>query len=155
MKLRKWIYIVLLVIMGIVLVIFAINRLKIRIPSISSSQYCGDKICQFNENQNNCCKDCGCPTGQVCVNNECQVQATTTSTTFVTTQTENQSEAPSGPSPTEEGESSSGETQTTTTTLYMGCSINNCEACENSTACYNVGCIWCKVSNRCLIICKG
>ncbi|MCS7134719.1 MAG: hypothetical protein NZ889_02585, partial [Candidatus Pacearchaeota archaeon] len=27
---------------------------------------CGDKICEANETQENCCKDCGCPPGQKC-----------------------------------------------------------------------------------------
>jgi hypothetical protein len=158
MKLRKRLNIILFLIMVIVLVFYAINRLNIKMPStIVGDQYCGDQICQFTENQNNCCEDCGCPSGQVCVDNECQVGDTTT-TIFGTTQTtEHPPEATGGPSSTEESTSPSGEqtTETTTTTLYMGCSVNNCEACENTTACYSVGCIWCKVSNRCRIICKG
>jgi len=155
MKLKKWIYIVLISIMLIVLVFFTIKRLNIKIPTPVDNQYCGDQICQFNENQDNCCKDCGCPSGQVCINNTCEI-STTTTTSSITQTTESQPGSSESPS-TEEGESS-GEaqtTETTTTTLYMGCSINNCEACENATSCYNVGCIWCKVSNRCRIICKG
>jgi len=140
--------------MVIVLVFYALNRVNIKIPSpIIGGQYCGDQICQFNENQINCCKDCGCPSNQVCVNNECKIGVTTTTASGITQTTGTPTGTP-GESPPPGG-SSPGETQTTTTTLFTGCSRYNCEACENSTACYSVGCVWCKVSNRCLIICKG
>jgi len=157
MKLRKWFYTVPFLIMVVVLVIYLINRSKIEMPlTIISNQYCGDKICQPNENQNNCCKDCGCPSGQYCSNNECRIIVTPT--TLLTTQTTLTQPGGTEESPPSGESESSGEsqtTETTTTTLFMGCSKNNCEACENATACYSVGCVWCKVSNRCLIICKG
>ena len=157
MKLRDKIHIVLFLIMLVVLTIYLLHRFNIRIPSPAiSGQYCGDQICQSNENQSSCCIDCGCLSSQICLNNKCQVTTTTTSVLTGTTQ---KTDSQSG------GESSSGESssssdgiqtiETTTTTLFMGCSKNNCEVCENSTVCYNVGCVWCKVSNRCLIICKG
>ncbi len=155
MKLRKWVHIVLFLIMIIVLVFYTIDRFNIETPLTTiSNEYCGDKICQPNENQNNCCIDCGCSYGQ-CINNECRVVVTATSTTLDTTQTTGNQ---SGESPPNGESSSPGETQTTettTTTLYIGCSQNNCEACVNATVCYGAGCVWCKVSSRCLIICKG
>jgi subtilisin family serine protease len=36
------------------------------LPSI-----CGNKVCEANETQENCCLDCGCPTGYECENNAC------------------------------------------------------------------------------------
>ena len=33
---------------------------------------CGDGVCEGIENQENCCLDCGCPSGYTCVNNECK-----------------------------------------------------------------------------------
>ncbi len=35
--------------------------------------FCGDTICNSDESQLTCCKDCGCPEGQGCVNNKCEV----------------------------------------------------------------------------------
>ncbi len=32
---------------------------------------CGNKICERGENQSNCCLDCGCPFGYRCIKNEC------------------------------------------------------------------------------------
>jgi hypothetical protein len=34
---------------------------------------CGNTFCDSGETQSNCCMDCGCPSGQSCVNNACQV----------------------------------------------------------------------------------
>lgn len=33
--------------------------------------FCGDGICDSNETSSNCCTDCNCGTGQICVNNTC------------------------------------------------------------------------------------
>jgi archaellum component FlaF (FlaF/FlaG flagellin family) len=32
---------------------------------------CGNKICETGETQENCCKDCGCPSGYKCIENKC------------------------------------------------------------------------------------
>ena len=32
---------------------------------------CGNRVCEFGETQNNCCKDCGCPSGFHCIENKC------------------------------------------------------------------------------------
>jgi len=32
---------------------------------------CGNKICEIGETQENCCKDCGCPSGYTCIENKC------------------------------------------------------------------------------------
>lgn len=32
---------------------------------------CGNKICEIGETQENCCKDCGCPSGYNCIENKC------------------------------------------------------------------------------------
>jgi hypothetical protein len=32
---------------------------------------CGNKICETGETQENCCKDCGCPSGYNCIENKC------------------------------------------------------------------------------------
>jgi len=32
---------------------------------------CGNRICEWSETQENCCKDCGCPRGFNCIDNEC------------------------------------------------------------------------------------
>lgn len=159
-KLAKWIYIILFLVLIIVLIFFVLNRFGVRTPlSNIDKQYCGDQICQLNENHNNCCMDCGCLNNDVCINNECQIGMITSTTSIPpdTTQTTIKS-TPSG-----EGTESSGETpsesneettETTPTTIYRECSYDNCELCENKTACYNVGCVWC-LSDRCLRICKG
>lgn len=159
-KLTKWIYIILLLVLIIVLIFYVLNSFGVRTPlsiinkqplSIINKQYCGDQICQLNENHDNCCMDCGCLNNEVCINNKCQISMTT-SIPPDTTQTTIES-TPSG-----EGTEPSGETPSETTgkstTIYMGCSYDNCEACENKTACYNVGCVWC-LSDRCLRVCKG
>lgn len=33
---------------------------------------CGNNLCESNETQDNCCKDCGCPTDMKCANNKCE-----------------------------------------------------------------------------------
>jgi len=35
------------------------------------SSVCGNGDCEIDESFSNCCKDCGCPTGQTCVDNIC------------------------------------------------------------------------------------
>jgi hypothetical protein len=32
---------------------------------------CGNRICEAGETQENCCKDCGCPSGYNCIENKC------------------------------------------------------------------------------------
>jgi hypothetical protein len=32
---------------------------------------CGNRICETEETQENCCKDCGCPSGYNCIENKC------------------------------------------------------------------------------------
>jgi hypothetical protein len=32
---------------------------------------CGNKICEVGETKENCCKDCGCPSGYTCIENKC------------------------------------------------------------------------------------
>ena len=32
---------------------------------------CGNRICETGETQENCCKDCGCPSGYNCIENKC------------------------------------------------------------------------------------
>jgi len=46
-------------------------ELNIRYRNIT----CGDDICdtEYGESQENCCQDCGCPSGLACVNNKCVV----------------------------------------------------------------------------------
>ncbi len=36
---------------------------------------CGNKICEATENQDSCCKDCGCPEGRSCQDNKCSKKA--------------------------------------------------------------------------------
>jgi len=36
--------------------------------------YCGDNICNSDESQLTCCKDCGCPKGQECIDNKCEIK---------------------------------------------------------------------------------
>jgi len=157
-KLTKWIYIILLLVLIIVLVFYVLNRLGVRTPlSNINKQYCGDQICQLNENHDNCCMDCGCLNNKICINNKCQISMTTSTTRPPDTTQTTIGSAPSGKETEPSGETPSETTtitQTTSTTIYIGCSYNNCEACENTTACYNVGCVWC-ISDRCLRICKG
>jgi len=158
-NLKKWINISLILLLIIVLIFFAINKfgVQINLPKINR-EYCGDKICQSNENQVNCCRDCGCPNNQFCVDNVCQ-ENTSYATTSTVVQTTVDGTSPGGPTsptdPSSGSSSSSGLPTETTTTIFVGCSINYCELCENATVCYDVGCVWCKVSNRCRIICKG
>jgi hypothetical protein len=38
---------------------------------MSTVHYCGDGTCDLGEDQNSCCTDCGCPTGQRCDANAC------------------------------------------------------------------------------------
>ena len=158
-NLKKWINISLVLLLIIVLIFFAIRKfgIQIELPKIDRG-YCGDEICQLHENHDNCCKDCNCPNDQFCVDNKCQENASIYSTTSSLLQTtiSNASSEGSTPPGTLPGDPSSPETPPqTTTTIYVGCSINYCELCENATACYDAGCIWCKVSERCRIICKG
>jgi len=40
-------------------------------PDCVSKPLCGNGICEPGENQKNCCRDCGCPSGKECVNNVC------------------------------------------------------------------------------------
>lgn len=154
-KLAKWINIILFLVMVIVLVFYVMNRVGVRIPLPNiNKQYCGDQICQLKENQDNCCIDCGCSNNQVCINNKCQTSLITSTTPLDTTQTTIGS-TPSGKGTEPASETPSEITETTTqTTSTIGCSYDNCEACENKTACYNAGCVWC-LSDRCLRICKG
>ena len=154
-KLVKGIYIILLLILVIVLIFYVIDRSGIQTPlSNINKQYCGDQICQTNENHDNCCMDCGCPNNEVCVNNKCQISMTT-SIPPTTTQTTTIKSIPSEGDTEPSGETSSETTGVTTqTTTILGCSYDNCEACTNKTYCYKVGCVWC-LSNRCLRICKG
>jgi putative hemolysin len=35
-------------------------------------KFCGNKICEIGENQENCCIDCGCPFGYFCKENRCE-----------------------------------------------------------------------------------
>lgn len=32
---------------------------------------CGNSLCESSEGSANCCKDCGCPSGQSCISNSC------------------------------------------------------------------------------------
>lgn len=156
-KLAKCVYIILFLVLIIVLVFYVMNRFGVRTPlSNINKQYCGDQICQLNENHDNCCMDCGCLNNEVCINNKCQISMTTsippdTTQTTIELTPSGEGTEPSGETSSETTEKT---TQTTSTTVYMGCSYNNCEACENKTACYDVGCVWC-LSGRCLRICKG
>lgn len=157
-KLTKLVYIILFLILVVVLIFFVMDRLGVQTPlSDIDDQYCGDNICQSNENHDNCCTDCGCLNDEVCVDNKCGITQTTsipstTETTIVS--------IPSGGGGGENGGgtggggsgSVQGSGETTTTTL--GCSYERCGACENKTACYDVGCVWC-LTERCLRICKG
>jgi len=38
---------------------------------LSQKPICGNRICENGENQENCCKDCGCPSGYKCIENKC------------------------------------------------------------------------------------
>ncbi len=160
-KLAKWIYIILFLVLIMVLVLYVMDRFGGRTSSLDSNkQYCGDQICQLNENHDNCCMDCGCLNNQVCIDNECQTSVITYTTsipsdTMQTTVGSMPSGGGTGSSDETSSESGEEPTETTpTTTIYKECSYDYCELCENKTACYNVGCVWC-LSNRCLKICKG
>ena len=39
--------------------------------------YCGNGRCEEGENQTNCCKDCGCPSGKICSEGVCRTITTT------------------------------------------------------------------------------
>ncbi len=56
--------------------------------------YCGNGRCEEGENQANCCRDCGCPSGQVCSSGTCQTITSAPPPTVTT--------APITPSPREE-----------------------------------------------------
>jgi len=43
----------------------------VRIDRIRLYNSCGDKLCEFSENSNNCCIDCGCDEGMTCSDNVC------------------------------------------------------------------------------------
>ena len=45
---------------------------KNRCSKCSCAEYCGDNQCSGNENQENCCMDCGCPHKEKCEANACQ-----------------------------------------------------------------------------------
>jgi hypothetical protein len=47
----------------------------------SSTSYCGDGTCNVGESQSNCCRDCGCPSGQTCDTsaNSCYTPSSTNS----------------------------------------------------------------------------
>ena len=38
---------------------------------LEKASVCGNKICEFGETQDSCCKDCGCPSGFHCIENKC------------------------------------------------------------------------------------
>ena len=38
---------------------------------IPKLNFCGDDVCASTESQSSCCKDCGCPPGKYCSDNEC------------------------------------------------------------------------------------
>ena len=40
--------------------------------TITRGPFCGDGECGSGENSDNCCQDCPCPGGQVCIENRCQ-----------------------------------------------------------------------------------
>ncbi|MEM4702942.1 MAG: NosD domain-containing protein [Candidatus Pacearchaeota archaeon] len=44
--------------------------------NLSAPSVCGNSICETGETQENCCKDCGCPSGKTCQNNECKTPST-------------------------------------------------------------------------------
>ena len=136
-NLKKWINISLIVILVLVLIFYMIIRLgiKIELPE-TNKEYWTDN--QLQENTSIYTTSSIIPGGvQTTINNA-------------------SSGGSASPGETSGSSSSSGtSSQTIQTTIYEGCSIRNCEACENVTDCYNVGCVWCKVSERCLIICKG
>jgi hypothetical protein len=39
--------------------------------TLTQRSICGNKICETGETQENCCKDCGCPSGYNCIENKC------------------------------------------------------------------------------------
>lgn len=39
--------------------------------NVSEGVVCGNEICENTETTKNCCKDCGCPSGESCKNNVC------------------------------------------------------------------------------------
>jgi hypothetical protein len=38
---------------------------------LTQRSICGNRICETGETQENCCKDCGCPSGYNCIENKC------------------------------------------------------------------------------------
>jgi hypothetical protein len=38
---------------------------------LAQKSICGNRICEAGETQENCCKDCGCPSGFNCIENKC------------------------------------------------------------------------------------
>jgi len=38
---------------------------------VKERSICGNRICETGETQENCCKDCGCPSGYNCIENKC------------------------------------------------------------------------------------
>ncbi len=51
----------------IITIVFIVVIINIRKPK----EFCGNHICEYGENINNCCVDCGCPKGYECKNNTC------------------------------------------------------------------------------------
>ncbi len=49
------------------------------------SEVCGDFRCNWGENSENCCLDCGCPAGQNCMDNTCNTNTTLTACTYINT----------------------------------------------------------------------
>jgi hypothetical protein len=39
--------------------------------TLAQRSICGNRICELGETQENCCKDCGCPSGYSCIENKC------------------------------------------------------------------------------------
>lgn len=39
--------------------------------ALAQKPICGNKVCEDGETQENCCKDCGCPSGFNCIENKC------------------------------------------------------------------------------------
>ena len=60
----KFIYVILGLIVAIIIAITIFNISK-------NKEFCGNGICEYGENSNNCCIDCGCDNGYKCENNTC------------------------------------------------------------------------------------
>jgi hypothetical protein len=39
--------------------------------TLTQKSVCGNKICETGETKENCCKDCGCPSGYNCIESKC------------------------------------------------------------------------------------